>query len=121
MRDFIKGLGIVLGFSLLVVLAVTNYFPLAEAQVSAIGIGGVLALIYVLAGFVSFFYALRKNPKSFSRLVIISIFGRLLAITLAIILILKFAAIDQAFFLVTLSSFILFSRFGKLLVSTNWQ
>lgn len=77
-------------------------FEFAGDAWTAIGVGTVFALVYVVAGFFSFYLAFRYKPKMFNRIVISSIAVRMVMMVIAIVLVMKFTALDMVAFLVAL-------------------
>ncbi len=66
-----------------------------------------MSFVYVISGFVLFYFAIKSSQKSFGKFMALSIFGRLGLICIAIVLIIKFVEIDYTPFLIALFGFYL--------------
>ena len=104
MKKFFYGTLVILTVELLLILVIELMFGSLFGDFSAFLIGLLLAITFVSAGYVSFYYALKFQQKLFNKIVGISIFGRLVVISLVIIVILKVTVIDAVSFLIGLFS-----------------
>ncbi len=73
----------------------------------SISLGWFLSFLYVISGFILFYFAIKFSLKSFGKFMALSIFGRLGLISAAIVLIIKFIEIDHSAFLIALFGFYL--------------
>lgn len=105
MKEFVTGIVWSIGLALPLIWLAGLLFNFAGREWYSVSLGGSLALIYVAAGFISFYIALSKKHKAFSRVVITSITARLVLIAVAIVLVFKFADVNEAVFLITLFVF----------------
>jgi len=58
------------------------------------------ALVYVLSGFFSFYFALTRSQELFVRVFIYSLAARFILVLSLIVVVLKFTNVDQTYFLV---------------------
>lgn len=100
----------VLGISvavLFVILFSFYLFELSNLFLLSICLGLGLSLLYVISGFILSYFAINFTQQSFGRIMVISIFGRLALITIAIVTLIKFVTIDKTIFLIALFGFYL--------------
>ena len=70
-------------------------------------LGWLIAFLYIVTGFILFKKALKFKNNSFGKMVILSVFGRLIVAVTAIILSVKLFSLNSTIFMVTLFSFYL--------------
>jgi hypothetical protein len=102
MNFFLKAVMVSLLAGIILLAAAGLIFEFAGETWIATGVGTVFALVYVVAGFFSFYLAFRYRPKMFNRIVITSIAVRMILMVIAIVLVMKFTALDMVAFLVAL-------------------
>ena len=81
------------------------YLDLTEHILFSIGLGWVLALFYILTGFMLFNKALEFKNKTFGKMITISVFGRLVFMVIGITATVKFLEVNITAFIITLFSF----------------
>ena len=80
---------------------------MSDKNLLSIVLGWLIAFLYIVTGFVLFKKALKFKNNSFGKMVILSVFGRLIVAVTAIILSVKLLNLDSTTFIVTLFSFYL--------------
>ena len=90
---------ILLGFFFIIIIY--KFTDLSNDVLSGIAVGTACALIYVISGFISFYYALTLSQESFTKVFVLSIGGRFLLIIGVIALILKFTEVNTEIFLIS--------------------
>ena len=88
-----------------VLIIVFMYSEINFMTWTAIALGFSFALIYVLTGFISFSIALKKENKSFAKIISISVIARLITLLAAIALLFKFFQIDRTVFIISVLIF----------------
>ena len=101
MKFFIYSIIIIslLFFVLLTALDLSGSYTLS------IGLGWLIAFLYIVTGFILFFIALKVKNKSFGKMVTLSVFGRLIFALSGIALVVKSLDIHNTVFIITLFSF----------------
>ena len=82
-----------------------TFLDLSNIYFISIGLGWFFALIYIFSGFILFLLALKYKNNSFGKMITFSIFGRLIFVTVGIILVMKFLDVHNMIFIITLFSF----------------
>lgn len=101
MRSFFFriGLSLIIGFFLLIIIS--KFINYSDTFFSAVITGNLLALFYVLSGFVSYYYAAGLKQHSFTRIFLFSVAARFILVIILITLILKFFNVDAKIFIVS--------------------
>ncbi len=86
-------------FTLLIVLNISENYLLS------IGLGWLIAFLYIVTGFILFIIALKFKNKSFGKMITISVFGRLIITVGGIALAIKSLDIHNTIFIIALFSF----------------
>jgi len=81
------------------------YLDLTEHILFSIGLGWILALLYIITGFMLFNKAIKFKNKTFGKMITISVFGRLILMVIGITFCVKFLDINTTAFIITLFSF----------------
>jgi len=80
------------------------YLDLTEGNLFSIGLGWGLAFFYIVTGFMLFNKALLNKNKSFEKMIVFAVFGRLIFMALGIWIMVKYLDINITFFIITLFS-----------------
>jgi len=101
MRSFFLRIiiSVIIGFFLIILIS--KFIDLSGDVWSAVSIGLICALFYVMSGFFSYFYASKLKQKSFTKIFIVSLAGRFLLIIGIIGLVIKFSNINTEIFIVS--------------------
>lgn len=101
MKFFINTITLIslISFLLITLLDLSNVYFIS------IGLGWLIAFIYIFTGFILFLLALKLKNKSFGKMITLSIFGRLIFAIVGITLVVKFLDIHNTIFIITLFSF----------------
>ena len=102
MRFFLKSISWALaaGFIIIFLLSLFIIFP-GKTWLS-ISVGSVFALVFVSAGYLSYYYATSLKQKSFNIIFVISILGRISLLLIAIVLVIKFGNMNNVLFIISL-------------------
>ena len=101
MRSFFFRIGISLIFGFFLLIIISKFIDYTDTFFRAAITGNLLALFYVLSGFISFYYASHLKQHSFTRIFLFSVAARFLLVIILITLILKFLSIDIKVFIVS--------------------
>ncbi len=102
MKFFWQGISSLLLTSLLISWIVCYWFDSVPAVILAITAGSMLAWLFVSSGFISFYMARSKPGPAFHKIFLGSIFGRLTVMTVLLILIFRYSAINRLPFMISL-------------------
>jgi hypothetical protein len=92
-------ISLIIGFFFIIIIY--KFINYSDKFLVAVVTGSLCALIYVVSGFFSYYYASRLKQHSFTKIFLFSVAGRFLLILIAISLILKFSNIDTEIFIVS--------------------
>jgi len=92
-------LSVIIGFFLIVIISKFVNYPIG--MWSALISGILCALIYVVSGFLSYYYGFKLKQRSFTRIFLFSITGRFLLVISIIVLIIKYSNINNEVFIVS--------------------
>jgi len=96
-------------------IAATSLWSLSIETWQGIIIGFLLAVVFVLAGFLSFYKGLRSGQKEFNLILFGSIFVRLMLAAIALILLIKFTSVDQQALLISMFVWYVILQIGELI------
>jgi hypothetical protein len=102
MKFFLRSITYSLAIGMLIIFLISRFITFESETWVALGVGLILALIYVFTGFVTFSRAIRLKQKIFNIVFLSSIFVRLLLMAVILILLLKFCEINKALLLIAL-------------------
>ena len=98
--SFFKRISISLIFGFFFIFIISKFVNLNANLWSAFIVGTGCALVYVLSGFFSFYFAFTRNQQSFVRVFIYSLAARFIFVLSLIFVVLKFTNVDQVYFLI---------------------
>jgi len=99
-RSFLKRIIISIIFGFFFIYFISKFAEPATEVWSAVIAGTGCALVYVLSGFFSFYFALTRSQELFVRVFIYSLAARFILVLSLIVVVLKFTNVDQTYFLV---------------------
>jgi hypothetical protein len=102
LKFFLQGMGLLFMLGLLIIWCLHIWIGIAPAAVIALLTGIILAWLFVGSGFVSFYRSRLKPERSFSRIFLYTIFGRLTAMMVILVLLFKFTVINHLPLLISL-------------------
>lgn len=102
MKFFLTGVGTLFTSIILLVIILAGFSVFSTESSQSALFGVILSLLFVCGGFFSFLFALKFRQKAFNKFVGISILGRLLLMTIILLMILQFLKIDRAAFLIAM-------------------
>lgn len=109
MKFFLTGMGLLLGWGLLIIGGLHIWIGLSPTVILAVLVGIILAWLFVSSGFVGFYRSLYKPARTFGKIFLFSFFSRLAALTVILVLLIKFTAINLLpLFLSLLTGFFVF-------------
>jgi len=91
---------IVLGFIFIIIIS--KFVNLANNVWTALAAGTGCALVYVLSGYFSYYFAFNKNQRLFIRVFIFSLAARFVILLSLIVVVLKFTNVQKEYFLISL-------------------
>lgn len=105
MKFFVKWMILAVAVIGLLMLMINMAITFPDYFWGSVGAGWGMAFAYVVSGFLIFYYAWNYTPKSFNKIFIISIAGRLVLVSIAVILVLKYASVSMLHFLISMFVF----------------
>ena len=102
MKFFLQGISVIFLVGLILIGLVLYLLHSAPVRIISILGGIMLAWLFVSSGFISFYRAASKNERTFLKIFLGSIVGRLTAMAILLILILKYGFLEQVPFLISL-------------------
>jgi hypothetical protein len=99
-KSFFKRIIISLIFGFFFIYFISKFANLAADLWDASIAGTSCALVYVLSGYFSFYFAFTRNQQLFIRVFIYSLAIRFILVLSLIVVVLKFTNVDQLYFLV---------------------
>ena len=102
MKIFLSSVLISLFAGVFLLLMLSFFVEISEYNLISFLAGTALALVFVVAGFFTFYFAKNVKQKSFNKIVLVSMITRLVLIAAVIVMILKFLDINQLIFMISL-------------------
>ncbi len=93
----------------------TVWWPLSAGSWEGVITGFMLAAVFVTAGFLSFYYGIKKGPKAFNWILFGSMFVRLVLATVILILLFRFTALDKQAMLISMFAWYLIFQIGEVI------
>ncbi len=101
-RSFFKRIAVSIVFGFIFIVIISKFIDLADNVWRALAAGTGCALIYVLSGYFSFYFAFSRNQQFFIRVFIFSLAARFVVLLSTIVVVLKYTNVQRAYFLVSL-------------------
>ncbi len=98
--SFLKRITVSLIIGFFFIFIISKFVSLGDTVWGALIAATVCALIYVLSGYFSFYFAFTRSQQLFVRVFIYSLAARFILALFLIVVVLKFTNVDQAYFLV---------------------
>ena len=102
MRFFLKSISWALAAGFVIIFLLSLFVIFTGKTWLSISIGSVFALVFVIAGYLSYYYAISLKQKSFNIIFVISILGRISLLLIAIVLVIKFGNMNNVLFIISL-------------------
>jgi len=101
-RSFFKRISVSILFGFIFIIIISNFIDLDDNAWSGSAAGTGCALIYVLSGYFSFYFAFTRNQQFFIRVFIFSLAARFVVLLGVIVLVIKFTSVNQEYFIISL-------------------
>ena len=101
MKSFFVRILISLLLGFVFIFFISKFVDLPKDVWGALSLGTVCALVHVISGFFTYFYAAKMNQNAFNKIFVASIAGRFLFLICLIALILKFSDVNMEVFLIS--------------------
>ena len=101
-RSFFKRIAASILFGFIFIIIISKFINLADNAWRGLAAGTGCALIYVLSGYFSFFFAFSRDQQFFVRVFIFSLAARFVVLLGVIVVVLKFSNVQQEYFIISL-------------------
>ena len=93
----------------------TVWWPLSAGSWEGVIIGFTVAAVFVIAGFLSFYYGIKKGARALNWILFVSMFVRLMLATVILIVLFRFTDLDKQALLISLFAWYLIFQIGEVI------